>query len=248
MPVGTLRIATTHDLAARFVAPAAAKLANRHPQIHIEIVADDALRDIVAERFDLAVRLGSPATSNSVMRRLCTEPEIVVAAPAIVGRFLDAVRPSDLAAAPWVGHSQLTLPTVWEFWSERGEKDEVPIKPRSLANTSAGLLALLVGSVGFAVVPRYMVMEELRAGRLVHVCVDWRWRMVTLYAMLPTKKHTPVRVELFVTALREGLAHAGMIDVRGLSASRRFAPRGETVQIPIVRAASGAQDALTLEG
>jgi molybdate transport repressor ModE-like protein len=208
--VGTLRVATTHDLGPRFVAPVAAALVTRHPQLRVDIVADDAPQDLIAGNFDLAVRLGAPRDSGHVMRRLGITTEPIVAAPALADRYLNASRPRDLAGAPWARHALLSRSDVMTFRGPRGEHEEIPIAVRAQANTGDGLRALLLAGVGFGALPEHLVTEDLRRGALVRVCPEWIWKQLTLYAVLPSAKTRPKRVTLFLAALKEALASAGV--------------------------------------
>lgn len=208
--IGTLRIATTHDLSSRLVAPLVAHLAADHAQLRVDIVSDDLPHDLIAERFDLAVRLGAPRDSGFVMRRLCVFPERIVAAPALAAAHAHVRRPRDLRGAPWVKHSLVNRSQVWRFRGPRGEVDELAFETRAQANTGDGVRALLLGGIGLGVLPEYQVAADLRRGALVAMCPDWIWRRVTLYALLPSGKRQPKRVELFLGALKEGVIREGL--------------------------------------
>jgi DNA-binding transcriptional LysR family regulator len=206
-PSGTLRVATTHDLAPLLIAPVAATLVTRHPALRIEIVADDAPHDLIAERFDLAVRLGSPRDSTYVMKRLATIAEPIVAAPALADGFSRATRPRDLHGAPWVRHALISGETM-TFLGPRGQREEITVSIRSQANTGYGVRALLLSGAGLGVLPEYLVAEDLARGALVRLCPAWVWKHVTLYALIPSQKHLRRSVSLFLAALQERLDSA----------------------------------------
>ncbi|MBI5497973.1 MAG: LysR family transcriptional regulator [Deltaproteobacteria bacterium] len=209
-PVGTLRIATIHDLGARFVTPVAARLALQHPQLRLDIVADDSPHDLIAEGFDVAIRLGMAADSDLVMRRLGVMVEHVVASPAVADRYAAVHRPRELAGAPWVRHAVASSGETFRFQGPRGEVDEVVVSVRATANSSEGMRGLLRAGVGLACLPDDLVDDELRRGALVKLCPEWVWQRVTLYALLPSARRQPRRVELFLAALKEALATAGV--------------------------------------
>jgi DNA-binding transcriptional LysR family regulator len=202
-PVGTLRIATTHDLGALFVAPLVARLAAAHRQLRAEIVSDDGPQDLIGGNFDLAIRLGAPKDSELVMRRLKVYAEPIVAAPSLAKKSV--ARPRDLAGAPWVRHTLVSKRETFTFRGPHGEADEIVVATRAQANTGDGVRALVLGGVGFAVLPEYQIASDLRRGALVRVCPGWIWREVTLYAVLPSTKRAPKRVELFLGALKDAI-------------------------------------------
>jgi DNA-binding transcriptional LysR family regulator len=207
-PVGVLRVATTHDLGTRLVAPLLARLAVRHPQLRFDLVSDDEPHNLIAEGFDVAVRLGAPRDSEHVMRKLWSFAEAIVAAPELATRFEHARRPRDLAGAPWVRHSFVHALDVWRFRGPRGETDEVAVSLRGQANTGDGVRMLILGGVGLGVLPQYLLADPLGRGALVRICPGWSMRQLTLYAVIPSARRAPKRVRLFLTALTEA-ASAG---------------------------------------
>lgn len=204
-PAGILRVATTHDLAPLLVAPAAAAMVARYPALRIEIVADDAAHDLIEERFDLAVRLGTPRDSSYALRRLGTFAEPIVAAPDLADQFAHVSRPRDLRGAPWARHA-LISGEVMTFLGPRGQRDEVAVSIRCQANTAYSLRALLLAGAGLGVLPEYLLRDDLVRGTLVRLCPAWVWKHVTLYALFPSRKHLRRSVSLLVAELQERLA------------------------------------------
>jgi DNA-binding transcriptional LysR family regulator len=139
--------------------------------------------------------------------------EPIVAAPALADRYPAASRPRDLAGAPWVHHALLSRGEVMTFRGPRGEQDEIATTVRARANTSDGVRALLLAGVGFGALPEHLVAEDLQRGALVRVCPEWIWKQLTLYAVLPSAKRRPKRVTLFLAALKDALASAGLPSV-----------------------------------
>jgi DNA-binding transcriptional LysR family regulator len=205
---GTLRIATTHDLGTRVVAPALGLVVTNHPELRSEMVTDDMPHDLIGERFDLAVRLGAPKDSQLVMRKLCSFEEPIVAAPALAAKYKRATRPSDLAGAPWVKHALVQRIDSWIFRGPRRERDEIEVAIRGSANTGDGVRALLVAGVGCGVLPEYQLADDIKRGALVELCRGWSWKSVSLYALLPSRK-PPRRVELFIAACHDVVKRNG---------------------------------------
>jgi DNA-binding transcriptional LysR family regulator len=208
-PVGTLRVAATNDLAARFVAPVAGRLAARHPQLRIDVVSSDATQDLIAGQLDVGVRLGVPRDSAAVMRKLATLPEIIVGAPALVGSRPPVAAPQDLAGAPWVHHSLLGLNDVLTLHGPSKEPATIAVVPRAQANSAEVVRGLILAGAGFGCLPGYLVSEDLRRGALQRLCPGWVSRHITLFAILPSTR-PPKRVALFLAGLKEALALEGL--------------------------------------
>lgn len=213
-PTGTLRVTAPHGLGPTIVTPAAARLALAYPALRIDLVFDDALREPVAEGLDVALRVGPLRESGLVVRRLGTEPEIIVGSAAMAPRHLGASRPTELADAPWVAHSLLELRGLWSFRSEAGERERLAIEPRARATASSAVRDLVLAGVGFAALPLHAVARDLAAGRVVRACPGWHRRALTLQALLPSRE-SPPRVRLFLSHAAEFAGELGFRSARG---------------------------------
>ena len=207
-PTGTLRVTAPHDLAVTVVAAAFESLGRAHPELRFEIVSSDAPRDLVGESIDVALRLGIVRQPGMVVRRLASEPEIIVAAGRLAERHGGATRPSALAGLPWVVHRGLDFGSTWKFRSASGAADAIAVEPRALVDSMAGLRQLVLGELGAAVLPRHAVREDLAAGRLQQLCSGWHHRVLTLHAVLPHRQ-SPPRTRAFLAVLAPLLAAHG---------------------------------------
>ena len=205
-PAGLLRISTTVDLGPLLVGPTVARFVARHPKVRVEIVSADAPLDLLAQRIDLAVRLGAPKSSSFVVRKLAQFREPIVAAPDLADTLGPVSRPRDLAQAPWVGHS-LIVGASLRFSGPGGARDEISPRMVAEADTGATLLSLLLSGAGVGVLPEHALREHLASGRLVQLCPGWIWKKVALYALMPSgPAHSPA-TKAFLAMLRTQLQH-----------------------------------------
>lgn len=207
-PTGTLRVSMLLDpTLAAVVAPVMAELVSQNPALKVDLGLDDAPHDLVGEGLDVALRLGVMAESSYVVRKLGSEPEIIVASPAL----LEGVRlehPRKLNGCAWVVHTALPGRSTWTFRSAKSEKAQIGVEVRATTNTALGLRTLLLAGAGFGVIPSHMVRQDIAEGRLLQVCPGWMHRRVTLQALLPTRQ-TPPRVRAFLSALVQAVRPLG---------------------------------------
>jgi len=209
LPTGTLRLTSPLDLGlSAIVAPIAASLTRQHPSLKVELIFDDAIRDLVKEGLDIALRLGPLTESSYVVRRLGSEAEIIVASPAVLEERPDFDEPQNLGNCPWVAHSALRVRSTWSFRSERGDKAQVSVDIRATANTVVAMRDLLISGAGFGVLPAHMVRDDIESGRLRHVCPGWFHRQLSLHALLPTRQ-SPPRVRAFLSSLAVAIRSLG---------------------------------------
>jgi LysR family transcriptional activator of dmlA len=201
-PAGLLRIATTNDLGSLLVAPVVARLVTTYAKVRVEVLVEDASRDMLEAKLDVAVRLGAPKDSSFVARKLAVLGEPVVASPSLAERLGAVERPRDLAGAPWVRHA-LLAPGPMRFEGPAGASDVVAAVARAEANSGATLLSLLVHGAGVGVLPEHALREALREGRLVDLCPGWLWKRVSLYALTPSRSDARPAVAVFLSMLEE---------------------------------------------
>ena len=204
-PSGVLRVSTTHDLGPLLVGPVAARFVATYPKVRVEIASDDAQRDILHDKVDVAVRLGAPKDSSFVFRKLGELVEPIVATPSLRDAIGRVARPRELAAAPWVRHSLVSAATL-RFHGPRGETDEITPLVRAESNSGVTVLSLLLHGAGVGVLPEHALREHLREGRLVRLCPGWIWKRVTLFAIMPSKGSQRPALAAFLTMLREQVA------------------------------------------
>ncbi len=77
--VGRLRLAAPLSFGVRYIAPALADLAERHPGLEIDVSYNDRVVDLIGERFDAAIRIGALKDSTLVARRIAPMRAVLVA-------------------------------------------------------------------------------------------------------------------------------------------------------------------------
>lgn len=202
---GTLRLATSTDYGMAVVAPALAGFCQMHPQLQADLVIDDRISDLIAERFDLAIRVGWLRDSSMHAARLGSFRQLVVAAPAYLSLHRAPRRPEDLADHGWIAMSLLATPLRWTFVSSSGKRHVVRVRQVAQANNAAAVRAMVLAGAGVGVLPDYLVEEDLRSGRLVVLLAQYRLPEGGIHAVYPGKQ-APAKVRRFIDHLREHLA------------------------------------------
>lgn len=205
-PMGVLRVAAAEDHGPSIVAPALAEFAQRFPQVRVELVVGDRLVDLIAERFDLSIRLGWLRDSSLRAAKLASFGQCLVASPAYLATHGMPRTPGELAAHAWIALTVLSSPTRWTFTGVDGEEHAVQMRTVASANSTLAARGFVVAGLGMTVLPDYVAEADIAAGRLVHLLPGYRLPQGGIHAVYPGRL-PPVKVRAFIDLLKERLSN-----------------------------------------
>ena len=202
-PVGRVRMAAPMSFGISNVAPLVAEFLVAHPGIEIELHLSDARVDIVAEGFDVALRIADLPDSSLRARRLCTVAAHLVAAPAYLAAHGVPTHPAQLGEHRLLGYTNLSGP--WRFRGTSGAEVSVKAEGPLSANSGDALVPALVAGLGIARLPAFILGDTLTNGEVVPILPEWMPAGVALHLLTPPSALRPARVEALIAFLVERL-------------------------------------------
>lgn len=206
IPRGLVRIASTVAFGVAQLAPILPAFMERYPEIEIDLCLTDARADIVAEGFDLALRVGPVADSSLRISRLFSFRVPVVGAPAYFDRHGRPQHPSDLARMPALVFTHILGAETWQFSHPEQGACTVHVDGRIHVNNGVAAIPALVAGIGMTALPEAYVVQELRDGRLEVVLTDWVVAPAALHVLSPPGRARPARVRVLLEFLRQHFA------------------------------------------
>lgn len=208
MPKGTLRLTCGVTFGERYLAPAVADFAGRHPQVAFDIDLSDRAVDLVEEGFDLAIRIGPVGQQALVARRIAETQLVCCAAPAYLASRPPLRTPDDLQHHECFAYTYAAASSAWIFEASDGTRHTPRISFRHRANNGSLLSAMAVAGVGISLEPDFIVAADVRAGRLVRVLPDYQPPRSPISAVYPSRRHLSAKVRTFVDFLAARYAGA----------------------------------------
>ncbi len=204
-PAGTVRITATEHAVRTLLWPRLQPWLQQYPDIKVEISSDNRFIDIVAERFDIGVRLGGDVAKDMIAMRIAPDMRlVVVGSPDYFARYPRPRTPQDL-----IEHDCLCLRLPshggllpWEF-KRRGKSLRVHVTGRLVFNSRDIVVAAALAGHGLAWVPEDAVSEHIAAGHLVSVLDDWS-QTFPGYHLYYASRNSSAALALVVEALRQG--------------------------------------------
>jgi DNA-binding transcriptional LysR family regulator len=175
-----------------------AQLASRHPELEIQASYSDRRVDLLTEGFDAAIRLGQLDETNLVARRISTFGGSLVASPAYLAKHPTPRTPEDLSAHDAVAR-------VNEEWPLTHGERTIRIHPRArfTADNGAALVPAVLAGLGIAMLPTFLVGDEIARGELVVLMPDYPAPEAGVYVVRPPGGSAPCKVRVLIDIMVE---------------------------------------------
>jgi DNA-binding transcriptional LysR family regulator len=212
-PRGVLKISMPLSYGLHRFGPLITDYASRHPLVKLDLSLSDRRVDLVNEGFDLAIRIGRLPESGLIARKLGAEHRIIVAAPAYLQKHGAPQTPADLARHVCLGYSLTRSVDEWRLLGPEGVVTVRCTGPIKADNGDMLRLAAIHGA-GLIFQPRFIVDDEVRAGRLVQVLTEYGSEELGIYALYPSRRHLSAKVRSFIDFLAarwDGAAEHSML-------------------------------------
>jgi DNA-binding transcriptional LysR family regulator len=210
---GLVRITAPTSFGDGFLVDLLADFRAMYPRVRFDVDLSIGQRDLIGEGYDFAIRMARTLDPSLVARPLGVVRDLVVASPDYLARLApqgvhDPAQLSDFEA---LRNNHFRDEGQWRM--QRGDAVAVvPIRGTLAINHYIGIRRAVLRGEGIARLPRYLVLEELARGGLVHVLPDWELAPTPVSLVYPSRKHLPQRSRVFRDFAIHWIARAGMLD------------------------------------
>jgi DNA-binding transcriptional LysR family regulator len=203
--IGRLRVSLPAAFGRLWIAPLLPAFLDAHPGISMEMEYADRYVDLLAEGFDVAVRLGELRDSRLVAKKLAPHRRLILAAPAYVAAHGAPADPGDLRSHACLAHSGLAGHPDWRF-RQGNVASVVRVRGPLVANDAQSLLTAALAGTGIAMCSDWLAGRELAEGRLERLLSDWSVDGEgNVYVVRPAGRFTPGKTRCFVDWISEQL-------------------------------------------
>jgi DNA-binding transcriptional LysR family regulator len=166
VPAGHLRISVPVAFGRRLIAPHIDSFLKRYPQLILDMTLSDDIVELLGERVDLSIRLGSAAAMDGVVSRSVGHfrRRVVASAEYLKTRGLPE-HPADLLQHECLRFSYGTKQQLWTFLRD-GEETRVPVEGRFKSNNAEVLREVALAGGGVALLPDWLVSDDIGGGQL----------------------------------------------------------------------------------
>ncbi len=203
-PAGRIRLNVVADAATLLLGPVLAVLADRYPDIEVDVVSSNRMSDVTADGFDAGIRYGGTVPEDMIAQRVSADLLWVVAAsPAYLDRFGTPKHPDELTRHRCLG-VRLGDDRIyrWEFAGPGGEFD-MAVPGRITADESKATLAMAIAGAGLTYGLEHVFAPDVERGALRLVLEDWAVTGPGFHVYYSSRRQLPAGLRLLIDLLRE---------------------------------------------
>lgn len=201
-PRGTLKISSSVAFGTLHVAPALPGFMAQYPDLAVDLTISDRFVDLVEEGYDLALRITAEPELNLVARKLAPVRRKICASPAYLASRGTPQTPRDLERHNCLDYTYMSTGGHWRLSGPDGDI-AVPVSGTLRMNDDEALSQAVLGGVGLALLPTFIVGKELQAGKLLEVLPGYVPVERFLYAVHLPNRHLPLKTRVFIEYLLE---------------------------------------------
>lgn len=202
---GRIRATGPATLGVHRLAAIVARFCAENPEVTLELSLNDRRADLIAEGYDLAIRIGELQASTMIARRVGTYRLLCVAAPSYTKAHGLPATPAELTGHRCILNLNMSPRGRWPFIGPGGAAVVAEVEGGlQIDNGEAQLVAALNGA-GIVYLPLDLVADHVEAGRLLQVLPHWATMTLPIHLVYPSRRLVPRRLSAFMEAIARGL-------------------------------------------
>lgn len=200
---GKLRISAPRTFIDAEVGQSMIDFAKAHPDVSLEIVAEDRFVDLIEENFDLAIRITKLEDSGMIAKKLSDFRVYAVATPEVVAKYGPLDHPQELNRTPFIIDTNSRWHNNVRFVESDGSLISVAVTGPIEVNSPQATLRAARSGLGVAIIPDFIATDFIQSGELVNLFDDYIIKDRGIYAVYPHRRYLPAKVRSFVDFLAQ---------------------------------------------
>ncbi|MEM6254765.1 MAG: substrate binding domain-containing protein, partial [Cyanobacteria bacterium P01_D01_bin.156] len=214
-PRGTLRVTAPSVFAQKQLIPLLPEFARRYPELRVELLLVDAYLDLIAERIDVAIRVGALQDSAYRLQKLRSMEFFICAGTGYLQQHEVPEQPEEI-----IDHNCLLFPRrnhclSWLFKNKIGQVTEVPIQGQYLITDSAAIRDCALANMGITLLPDWLIEKDIATGQLVRLFSDYTVTATdfnsAVWLLYPSQMFISRKTQIWINYLVENLAREHVI-------------------------------------
>lgn len=203
---GRLRVSMPAAFGVRYIAPLLPQFMERYPQIEVDVWCSDQFVDFTESGFDVAIRITRELDDKLIARKLGPVRCVACASPQYLQWRGTPETPAALREHDCLTYAYASYGDNWQFF-KNGAEVIIPVASIFRSNCGEVIRQACLAGRGIAVMPTFLIAEELRNGAVVELFSDHQFCDYSAYAVYPVDMRNSVRTGVFIDFLGNALAN-----------------------------------------
>ena len=208
-PQGNLRVTASSTFAQQRIVPLLPQLAKLYPDLSIELILTDFYLDLIEERIDVAIRLGTLQDSSYMVKHLRKMKFYICVSSDYLDKYGQPQTPQDIK-----NHNCLLFPRArhnldWLFKDETEKITEIKIRGKYLLTNSLAIKQCAIAGMGLALLPDWLVDRELKSGKLIRLFAEYDVTATnfdsSIWLLYPSRAYIPAKTKVFIDYIFDNL-------------------------------------------
>lgn len=212
-PRGLIRLVAPVGFGNQNLVPILMDYLSRYPDVNVELTLDNRVPDLINEGYELGIHIGEVEATDLVARPLKPYRRILAAAPSYLDKYGQPEHPNELNTHSCLGLTYWRRHDRWHLIGPEAAVYEVPVKGKFSANQGSALRTAALLGAGIVLQPEMSLIDDITAGRLVHVLPEWSFKPTPMYLIYPQDARPTAKLRSVIDFLvqRFGLKEPGQI-------------------------------------
>lgn len=198
---GKLSISVPRDFGLLFLTPNLSTFIKAHPHLHMDIAFNDRMVDLVAEGYDLALRIGNLQDSSLVAKKIATASRHIVASPHYLSQNRIPQTPAELVQHDCLLYKATGNQIYWEF-EHNNQLQRIKMSSKLVCNNGLTLVEFAKAGLGILNIPDFFIKEALKTGELVEILADYHQQPLDIHIVYPHRRHLAAKTKAFMEFLQ----------------------------------------------
>ena len=204
-PIGTLKINAPMSFGTLHLASVVADFMALYPELQIQLTLEDRLIDLIAEGFDLVIRIAEPTQSpNLIIHPLTSVKRVLCTSSLYLEKYGIPSHPNELRHHSCLHYGYLATGNRWKLIGNDGEHT-ITVKGMLCSNNGEVLRDAAVKGLGITLLPTFIIDKELQQGKLQAILPDYHPPEITVSVIYPVNRHISTKIRLFTEFLQKRL-------------------------------------------
>ncbi len=208
-PKGLLRVSAANSFGLTCIVPTLPAFQLRYPDLTVDLQLSDHVVDLLAERMDVAIRLGVLPDSSLMAHRLLATRYVVCAAPGYLQKAGAPQAPGDVGQHACIVFPLQGFRTRWIFRNAKSKTTEVSVTGTTILSNGIAVQHCARAGMGIALLPTWLVAQDLASGKLIDLFPSYEVTATEFdtaaWCVYPSRSYVPTKVKAFVEHLMQAL-------------------------------------------